>query len=237
MTKKFKCLKKEPKLDKVYFQLTPNTPHRPPDTGHNSLFCKKLWSNSEIENISLSSRRVYAKRKYARRAAKFFKAFLESHKEQLNCLTTAPNKGETVWSGWDMDDNQFCPKAVMFDSDNIYHQRLLNLSLLYKNREDVVKASNLITQALEEEEKRRASKSLIKPPEQGTPVYYPDFDNYNPSKFGVACIHYDSNKLWHVLLFKRGLLFLKEKHAIQASKKMLQRINPSVCELTLKPTI
>lgn len=224
MTKKFKCLKKEPKLDKVYWHLTPNTTHNLPETEYDSLFCKKLWSNSEIEAISLSSRRVYAKRKYAKRAAKFLKAFLESHKEQLNCLTTAPNKGETVWSGWDMDDNQFCPKAIMFDSGNIYHQRLLNLSLLYKNREDVVKASNLITQALEEEEKRRASKALIKPPEQGTLVYYPDFDNYNGHKFGVNRIHYDSNKPWHVLLFKRGILFLKEKHVIQTSKKMLQRI-------------
>ena len=223
MTKKIKFVTEPLKYDQTYYYWGPED------------YYESSWGNGYYDFRKLKLHRVFLKEKYAKRADNFIKEFIRSNPEKLNYLTSAPDQGTEVWFGLNMNGYPNDSRSINFDINNWYHKELFDNFRLYKTSEDVTNASNLVNLALETEYKRQKYKFLTEPPEQGTPVYYPDFDN-RAHKFCVAYIHYDSTEPWHVLLFKRGMLFLKEKHAIQASKKMLRRINPLACELTFKPT-
>lgn len=45
-------------------------------------------------------------------------------------------------------------KVMAFNPENEYQQKLLNLSLLYRTFDDLEKSTNLITEALAQEQKR-----------------------------------------------------------------------------------
>ena len=224
MSKKFKFATKPLKYNQKYFYWEP------------AGYFTTSWSAGYFDTTRFRLHRVFLKEKHAKQADNFIKEFIRSNPEPLNYLTSAPEQGTEVWYGSYMTGDSDDSRSINFDINNWYHKELFDNFRLYKTSEDVTNASNLINLALKTEYKRQKYKFLTEPPEQGTPVYYPDFDN-RAHKFCVAYIHYNSTEPRHVLLFKRGMLFLKEKHAIRVSKKILQRINPLACELTFKPTI
>lgn len=221
MTKKIKFVTEPLKYDQAYYYWDPDG------------YYESSWDNYSIDFQRLKLHRVFLKEKYAKRVYKFVKEWVRSNPERLNYLTSEPDQGAKVWFGLGMWGTENDPDPIVFDINNEFHKKLFDNFRLYETANAVTEASNKVILALETECKRQKYKFLTEEPAQGTSVYYPDFDNYTPSKFGVACIHYNSNKIWHVVLFRRGVLFLKEKHAIQASKKMLRRINPLACKLTL----
>ena len=223
MTKKIKFVTKPLEYDQTYYYWSP--------AGYFTTF----WSDGYFDSIQFRLHRVFLKEKYAKRADNFIKEWIRSNPERLNYLTSAPEQGTEVWYGDLMTGDSDDSNSINFDINEEFHQKMLDNFRLYKTEKDVINASNIINLVLETEYKSQKYKFLTEPPEQGTPVYYPDFDN-RAHKFCVAYIHYDSTEPQHVLLFKRGMLFLKEKHAIRVSKKILQRINPLACELTFKPT-
>ena len=227
MTKKFKFATKPLDYEQTYYYFTSNV---------DNFYLTDFWDSTDYDFQRLKLHIVFLKEEDAKRAAEFIKEFIRSNPEKLNYITTIPDQGTKVWFGFSLLGLESNSVPINFDINNGVHTKWFNNSLLYKTEEDAINAFNLINLVLETEYKRQKYKFLTEEPEQGTLVYYPDFDN-RAHKFCVAYIHYDSTESRHVLLFKRGMLFLKEKHAIQASKKMLRRINPLACELTFKPTI
>ena len=223
MTKKIKFVTEPLKYDQTYYYWDPDG------------YYESSWDNYSIDIQRLKLHRVFLKEKYAKQAYKFVKEWVRSNPERLNYLTSEPDQGTEVWYGLRMNGNSNDPLPIDYDINSGFHQDKLDNFRLYRTKEDVINAGNLINLAVEAEYKRQKYKFLTEPPEQGTPVYYPDFDNC-AHKFCVAYIHYDSTEPRHVLLFKRGMLFLKEKHAICVSKEILQQINPLACKLTFKPT-
>lgn len=224
MTKKIKFVTKPLEYDQTYYYFDLDG------------YYESFWWSEVLDFQRLKLHRVFLKQEHAKRAYKFVKEFIRSNPERLNYLTSKPDQGTEVWYGCHMNGHPNDTDPINFDINSGFHQDKLDNFRLYKTSEDVTNASNLVNLVLEAEYKRQKYKFITEEPEQGTPVFYPDFDNC-AHKFCVAYIHYDSTEPRHVLLFKRGMLFLKEKHAIYVSKKILQRINPLACELTFKPTI
>lgn len=146
MTKKFKFLKKAPKKNQTYFLLTFRR--------SSNSYVKLTWDDAEIEHRWLKSYRVYSTIKDVKRAAKFVKDFIKSHKEQLNYITSEPKPETKVWYGIDMDGTSNDLGHFFFDPSNEDHQLSLKLGLLYNNPCMVQKASKIITKALAMEQKR-----------------------------------------------------------------------------------
>ena len=213
MTKKFKSLKKAPKKNQTYFLLTFRR--------SSNSYVKFTWDNTEIEHHWLKSYRVYSTIKDVKRAAKFVKAFIKSHKEQLNYITSEPKPETKVWYGIDMDGTSNDLGHFFFDPSNEDHQLSLKLGLLYNNPRMVQKASKIITKALEMEQKRLKYKFFTETPKSGTIVYYPHFG----VESGVEGWEYDPDVPEFVRYLKLGLLFSKKKHAIRAGRAMLKQIN------------
>lgn len=214
MTKKFKCLKKAPKEYQTYFLLT---------FKRDQNFCVKFtWDGSRVEYHWLKAHRVYPTIKDVKRAAKFVKDFIKSHKEQLNYIASEPKPGTEVWTGTDMDGTEDDVVSFFFNPSNEDHQLLLKLGLLYSNSRMVQKASKIITKALDMEQKRFKYKFLTEIPKPGTIVYYPHFG----VEAGVDGIEYDPDAPGLVRYLKLGLLFSKKKHALRASIDILKQISP-----------
>ena len=214
MTKKFKSLKKAPKKNQTYFLLTFRR--------SSNSYVKFTWDNTEIEHHWLKSYRVYSTIKDVKRAAKFVKDFIKSHKEHLNYITSEPKPETKVWYGIDMDGTSNDIGHFFFDPSNEGHQLSLKLGLLYNNPHMVQKASKIITKALDMEQKRLKYKFLTETPKSGTIVYYPHFG----VESGVEGWEYDPDAPEFVRYLKLGLLFSKKKHALRASIDMLKQISP-----------
>ena len=216
MTKKFKSLKNAPKIGQTYYLLTPD--------GGSCFYMELTWEGEINEYRWLKTHRVYATEKAVKRAAKFIKRFITSHKEQLKCLTSEPQPGTIVWYGIDMDgdtEDSICTPFVSKDGE---HQLLLKLGLLYNNSDMVKEASKIITKALAKEQKRLKYKFLTEAPEPGTLVYYPEFI----LESNVNELEWDSNFPTNVRYLKLGLIFSKKKHALRAGRDMLKQINPTI---------
>lgn len=220
MSKKFKFATKPLKYNQKYFYWEP------------AGYFTTSWSAGYFDTTRFRLHRVFLKEKHAKQADNFIKEFIRSNPEPLNYLTSAPEQGTEVWYGSYMTGDSDDSRSINFDINNWYHKELFDNFRLYKTSEDVTNASNLINLALKTEYKRQKYKFITEEPEPHQFVYYPDLSSFS----GVNNFWYDSNKPWNVLLFNRGMLFLKEEDAIRASKKMMQRINPLACELTFKPT-
>lgn len=220
MSKKFKCLETAPYEGENYWVLicASNTP-----------YLQLSWEGIDIEQLWLSTYRVFPTKKDAKRASKFIKEFFKLNKEQLNYITSEPKFGDEVWTGLYMDGAENDYELIKFNPNLETHQDYLRECRLYRSRLDIEYAVNLITKALEQEQQKFKPKYLTEAPESGTKVYYPDFDN--PLKFGVNHISYDHDK--HKNLLENRLLFLEEIHALHASSKMIQRINPTIAKQTL----
>ena len=214
MTKKFKFLKKAPKVNQTYFLLTLAV--------GSGFYRKFIWEGTDIEYQQLKAHRVYPTKKYVERAAKFIKNVIISHKEQLNYLTSEPKPGTEVWHGIDMDGTEGDAVNFFFNPSNENHQLLLKLGLLYSNSRMVQKASKIITKALVMEQKRFKYKFLTEVPEPETIVYYPHFG----VESSVEGWEYDPDVPEFVRYLKLGLLFSKKKHALRANIDMLKQINP-----------
>lgn len=214
MTKKFKFLKKAPKKNQTYFLLTFRR--------SSNSYVKLTWDDAEIEHHWLKSYRVYSTIKDVKRAAKFIKDFIKSHKEQLNYITSEPKPETKVWYGIDMDGTSNDLGHFFFDPSNEDHQLSLKLGLLYNSPRMVQKASKIITKALAMEQKRLKYKFLTETPKSGTIVYYPHFG----VESGVEGWEYDPDAPEFVRYLKLGLLFSKKKHALRASIDMLKQISP-----------
>lgn len=210
MTKKFQFATKPLNYDQTYYYWDPDG------------YYESFWSSDFLDFQRLRLHRIFLKEKYAKRADNFIKEFIRSNPEPLNYLTSAPEQGTEVWYGSYMTGDSDDPSSTNFDIDNKFLQDKLKDFKLYRTEEDVINAGNLINLALKTEYKRQKYKCITEEPEPHQFVYYPDLSSFS----GVNNFWYDSNKPWHVLLFNRGMLFLKEEDAIRASKKMMQRINP-----------
>lgn len=216
MTKKFKSLKNAPKIGQTYYLLTPD--------GGSCFYMELTWEGEINEYHWLKSHRVYATEKAVKRAAKFIKRFITSHKEQLKYLTSEPQPGTLVWYGIDMDgdtEDSICTPFVSKDGEL---QLLLKLGLLYNNSDMVKEASKIITKALAKEQKRFKYKFLTEAPEPGTLVYYPEFI----LESNVDELEWDPNLPTNVRYLKLGLIFSKKKHALRASIDMLKQINSTI---------
>lgn len=216
MTKKFKSLKKAPKKNQTYFLLTFRR--------SSNSYVKFTWDDTEIEHHWLKSYRVYSTIKDVKRAAKFVKDFIKSHKEQLNYITSEPKPKTKVWYGIDMDGTSNDLGHFFFDPSNEGHQLSLKLGLLYNNPRMVQKASKRITKALDMEQKRLKYKFLTEAPEPGTIVYYPEF----LLESSVNELEWDPNHPTNVRYLNLGLIFSKKKHALRASIDMLKQINSTI---------
>lgn len=214
MTKKFKFLKKAPKIGQTYYLLTLAVGSR--------FYMKFIWEGTDNEYQQLKAHRVYPTKKYVERAVKFIKNFIISHKEQLNYLTSEPEPGTEVWHGLDMDGTEGDAVNFFFNPSNENHQLVLKLGLLYSNSRMVQKAAKIITKALAIEYKRLKYKFLTEIPKPGTIVYYPEF----LLESSVNALEWDSNFPTNVRYLKLGLLFSKKKHALRAGRAMLKQINP-----------
>ncbi|NUF08916.1 hypothetical protein [Snodgrassella sp. ESL0324] len=214
MTKKFKFLKKAPKEGQTVFLLTPED--------SNSFYLQILWTGEAHSYNWLSERRIYLTKRDVKRAAKFIKNFIKSHKEQLNYITSEPEPETEVWYGLDMDGSVDDPRSFVFNPMNANHQSLLKLGLLYNSSDMVQKASKIITKALAMEYKRFKYKFLTEVPEPGSIVYYP----HCGVESGVEGWEYDPDAPEFVRYLKLGLLFSKKKHALRAGRAMLKQINP-----------
>ncbi|MBI0097259.1 MULTISPECIES: hypothetical protein [unclassified Snodgrassella] len=216
MTKKFKSLKNAPKIGQTYYLLTPN--------GGSCFYMELTWEGEINEYRWLKSHRVYATEKAVKRAAKFIKRFITSHKEQLKYLTSEPQPGTIVWYGIDMDGDTEDSISTPFVPKDGELQLLLKLGLLYNNSDMVKEASKIITKTLAKEQKRLKYKFLTEAPEPGTLVYYPEFI----LESSVNELEWDPNFPTNVRYLKLGLIFSKKKHALRASIDMLKQINPTI---------
>lgn len=142
-------LEKAPKLGQEYYYLY---------VRENLIYSLFKWQGKDFEQSWLKNHRLYPTKKDVIKAADFLKNYLISHKEQLNCLTSGPIYGTKVWYGLDMDGFSDDYKVMNFNPENLYLQKLLNLSLLYRTSDDLEKAANLITEALALEKKRSKCK-------------------------------------------------------------------------------
>ena len=142
-------LEKAPKLGQEYYYLY---------VRENLIYSLFKWQGKDFEQSWLKNHRLYPTKKDVIKAAEFLKNYLISHKEQLNCLTSGPIYGTKVWYGLDMDGFSDDYKVMNFNPENVYLQKLLNLSLLYRTSDDLEKAANLITEALALEKKRSKCK-------------------------------------------------------------------------------
>ncbi|AHN29268.1 hypothetical protein SALWKB2_1886 [Snodgrassella alvi wkB2] len=216
MTKKFKSLKNAPKIGQTYYLLTPD--------GGSCFYMELTWEGEINEYHWLKSHRVYATEKAVKRAAKFIKRFITSHKEQLKYLTSEPQPGTIVWYGIDMDGDTEDSVSTPFIPNDGEHQLLLKRGLLYNNSDMVKEASKIITKALAMEYKRLKYKFLTEIPKPGTIVYYPHFG----FESGVDELEWHPNFSAHVRYLKLGLLFSKKKHALRAGRAMLKQINSTI---------
>ena len=223
MTKKFKFLKKAPKTGQSYYLLTPD--------GGQTFYRQLSWDDTVTEHKWLKAHRVYPTIKDVKRAAKFVKAFIKSHKEQLKYISSEPKPGTEVWSGIDMDGSKLDCKKIPFDSKDEKQQLLLEWGLLYSSPDILKAASKTITKALAKERKRFKYKFLTEAPEPGTIVYYP----HSGFALGFDELEWHPNFSAHVRYLNLGLLFSKKKHAIRANIAMLNQINPMIPKL-IKPT-
>ena len=219
MTKKFKFLKKAPKTGQSYYLLTPD--------GGQTFYRQLSWDDTVTEHKWLKAHRVYPTIKDAKRAAKFVKDFIKSHKEQLNYISSEPKPGTEVWSGIDMDGSKLDCKKIPFDSKDEKQQLLLEWGLLYSSPDILKAASKTITKALAKERKRFKYKFLTEAPEPGTIVYYPHLG----FALGFDELEWHPNFSAHVRYLNLGLLFSKKKHAIRANIAMLNQINPMIPKL------
>ena len=222
MTKKFKCLKKEPKEGQIVYFLTNYS---------TSGYLNREWKGIHVEKYWLTIYRIYPTEKDVKRALEFLKTFIKSHKEQLKYITSEPAPGTKVWYGVDMDGLELDSRSIYFDFKNERHQRLLINGFLYNTSKDLREAAGIITKALAMEQKKFKYKFLTKAPERGTKVYY----SYFGRESGVIWTKYDPEIPWHARYLKLGLFFSKEKHALRAGMKMLNQINPTIPKL-LKPS-
>lgn len=142
-------LEKAPKLGQEYYYLY---------VRENLIYSLFKWQGKDFEQSWLKNHRLYPTKKDVIKAAEFLKNYLITHKEQLNCLTSGPIYGTKVWYGLDMDGFSDDYKVMNFNPENLYLQKLLNLSLLYRTSDDLEKAANLITEALALEKKRSKCK-------------------------------------------------------------------------------
>lgn len=142
-------LEKAPKLGQEYYYLY---------VRENLIYSLFKWQGKDFEQSWLKNHRLYPTKKDVIKAAEFLKNYLITHKEQLNCLTSVPIYGTKVWYGLDMDGFSNDYKVMNFNPENLYLQKLLNLSLLYRTSDDLEKAANLITEALALEKKRSKCK-------------------------------------------------------------------------------
>ena len=138
-------LENAPRVGQIYYFLSPDTI---------SFYFRCKWFNTSIEKRWLSLHRVYPTKEDVERAIEFVKDYFISHKEQLNYITSKPETNTIVWYGVDMDDSRLDGRYINFDYKDPFHRRLLNEFRLFRTREDVIKASNLITEALEKEYKK-----------------------------------------------------------------------------------
>ena len=223
MTKKFKALKKPPKEGQTVFLLTPEDSNR--------FYLQIMWTEAAHSYNWLHEYRIYLTKRDVKRAAKFIKNFIKSHKEQLNYITSEPEPETEVWYGLDMDGSVDDPRSFVFNPMNANHQSLLKLGLLYNSSDRVQKASKIITKALAMEYKRFKYKFLTEAPEPGTIVYYPHLG----FALGFDELEWHPNFSAHVRYLNLGLLFSKKKYAIRANISMLNQINPMIPKL-IKPT-
>ncbi|NUF79317.1 hypothetical protein GY065_10430 [Snodgrassella sp. ESL0323] len=112
------------------------------------------WRGTDSEKKWLVIHRVYPTEPDIQRAAEFLNNFLISHKEQLNYLTSEPEPGTEVWYDMNMGGKQFDTESINFDPKDDSHQKLFKNVYFFRTREDLKKAINLITEALEEEYKK-----------------------------------------------------------------------------------
>ena len=112
------------------------------------------WIGEISEQRWLALYRVYPTEPEAQSAIEFVKDFFISNKEQLNYLTYEPMDGTKIWFGMNMDGGTFDIKSINFDHNNEKHQRISKDYWLFRTREDVINAINLITEALEKEYKK-----------------------------------------------------------------------------------
>ena len=230
MTKKFKIATKPLEHGQLYYYFT---------TNNDNLYSKDFWGNKYLDFQRLRLYRIFLTEKDAKRAGEFVKEFIRLNPEKLNYITTIPVQGTEVWFGVDIWGTEHDSNSINFDINNEFHKMLLDNFRLYETANAVTEASNLVNLALETEYKRQKYKYLtkVKPDTKVWCVHFSTLSSLNTHSQSKLCyFYYSPDSPSHQVLLDRGVLFAKKKHALRAANAMLRKINPSVCELTLKPT-
>ena len=217
MTKKIKFVTEPLKYDQTYYYWGPED------------YYESSWGNGYYDFRKLKLHRVFLKEKYAKRADNFIKEFIRSNPEKLNYLTSAPDQDTKVWFGLNMNGDPNDPTSINFDINSKFYQNLLNDFRLYRTKEDVINAGNLINLVLEAEYKRQKYKFITEEPEPDTKLYFIELSIMN--KYGISVLFYDPNNPKHSRLLARGFLFLEKEDALRVATAMVKHINPLASQL------
>jgi len=216
MTKKFKFAAKPLDYNQKFYYLS---------FSEDNLYSKDYWRGWSFHSDILRLRRIFLTEKGVKRARKFIKEFIELSPKKLKYITDMPEQGTEVWYGYGMWGKESDLISINFDINDELHKKLFSDHRLYKTAEDVIKASNEITLILKTEQKKQKYKYLTDV-EQDAKVWFLDF-NTLCTQFD----YFDSGNPLHSAFLAYGVLFSKKKHALQAGKAMLRKINPSACRL------
>ena len=217
MTKRIKFVTKPLKYIQTYYYWSPEG------------YYESSWDNYSIDIQRLKLHRVFLKEKDAKRAYKFVKEFIRSNPERLNYLTSEPDQGTKVWYGLHMDGDSNDPIPINYDINSGFHQDKLDNFKLYRTKEDVINASNLINLAVETEYKRQKFKFITEEPAPETKLYFIELSIVN--KYDISFLFYDPNNPKHSRLLARGFLFLEKEDALRAATAMVKHINPLASQL------
>ena len=217
MTKKIKFVTERLKYDQAYYYWDPDG------------YYESSWDNYSIDFQRLKLHRVFLKEKYAKRAYKFVKEWVRSNPERLNYLTSEPDQGTEVWYGLRMNGYSNDPIHINYDINSGFHQDKLDNFRLYRTKEDVINAGNLINLAVETEYKRQKYKFITEEPAPETKLYFIEISIMN--KYDISFLFYDPNNPKHSRLLARGFLFLEKEDALRATIAMVNCINPLASQL------
>ena len=214
---KFAPLKKPLRKGQSYYLVVPAyylDPNQPL-----SGYCPYEWCDDDYTLHRFRNNLCFASKLHVQRATIFIGDFVRQNQEILDYVVDEPKHKEEVWMAHFETRRNYPTK---YDNSIQYHRTDLANGFIYKTERALERAIRIIGKAIKAESKRREFKFLIKAPEVGTRIYYPD----NGSDLGWCSDLYDPNDPKHKNLLDLGFLFVTEKDVKRAVNATRRRINP-----------
>jgi hypothetical protein len=183
-------------------------------------FIEENWLNDFINSYWLLSNLVFLNKRDVKKATKFILDYVKKNKTKLGYINIEPHKREILYvsSITDIQRYTICSYAK---NGRPWANNPLN-GFLYEKKDDAVRASNLIINALSSELFKQTYKYINEVPEDGTVLYTPNISTIK----GYDKIIFNKKDNVHQYLLTNHLLYPSLQHAKYAKENIMKSINP-----------